>query len=176
MRARLIPVMVSLLIAACSMPVIDRDVVYTTVAPASASGPTVDVQEFELATDVTRYVADPEWLGVDVAQRTVAHLRATGWRAKASGLDDTATGDLIVRGRIVNADGGSETARKWAPGAGAARVGLEVEIANAAGEVLDRFALERHSGRSLDSLLVVEYCVDRLGLDIAQRVAAVTHR
>lgn len=55
---------------------------------------------------------------------------------------------LIIRGKVLTMDPGSQAARYWAGfGAGAARVKIEAEIVDAkSGEVLVKFTQERRSG------------------------------
>ena len=154
-----------------SFPPPEAPVPVATQAPANdASGWTVTVEEFALATPVTRYDGPPEWIGMETAQQIANHLRRAGVRADVSAQGVPGEGQVLVRGRVVAADGGSKTARMWAPGAGGARVRIEGEVVRADGRRLGSFARERRSARSPDSVSLVEFCIDALAADVAKMI------
>lgn len=153
---------------ACASPNYDRDMRYGVAA--GESGPLIVVEELELGVEPGRYGARNEWIGVGVAQRTVRHLRAKGYRAVARprGAQEP-SGDVTIAGSVVRADGGSETARGWVGmGAGSAVLGVSVRALRSDGTPLGEFAIERRSARALNSVVLMEACANRIGLDIAE--------
>jgi hypothetical protein len=86
-------------------------------------------------------------------------------------------GTLIIRGKVVELDPGSKSARYFAGfGAGAARVKIEAEIVDAAsGEVLARFEQERRSGVGVmggDYQELLQRSLNAVGEDIANLLKA----
>jgi hypothetical protein len=138
--------------------------------PNAASGWRVSVEEFGLPGDVSRYDGPPEWIGVELAQQIADQLRRAGVRAEVSGLGSPAAGDVVIRGRVVEIDGGSSKARSWAPGAGAAWVRIEGEVVRVDGAPLGSFSRERRSARYQDSVRLVEACVGAIARDVALMV------
>jgi len=157
--------------AACASPNIDRGIRYQE--SAGGIGPLIEVKEFELTVPVIRYEADDRWLSVAVAQHMVRHLRASGRRAVIAASDAPNRGELIVRGRVVNADGGDKNLRRWVGmGAGPTLFGVSGEIVLPSGEVVGRFADERRSTAGLSSIVTMERCVDSVAEDIVRQIVA----
>ena len=82
-------------------------------------------------------------------------------------------GTLIVRGKVVEMDPGSKSARYWAGfGAGAARAKIEGELVDAkTGEVLVRFTQERRSGVGMmggDYQELMQRNLNTIGEDVAK--------
>jgi hypothetical protein len=141
--------------AACASPNTDRDIRYQE--SAGGTGPLIEVKEFELTVPVIRYEADDRWLSVAVAQQLVRHLRTSGRRAVIAASDAPNGGELIVRGRVVKADGGNKNLRRWVGmGAGPTAFGVSGEIVLPSGEVVGRFADERRSTAGLSSIVTME--------------------
>jgi hypothetical protein len=143
--------------------------------PNAASGWSITVEEFALVTEVQRYDGPPEWIGMEMAQQIANHLRRSGVQGEVAALDAPTQGQIIVRGRVTVADGGSKTARMWAPGAGGARIRVEGEVVRADGQQLGKFDRERRSARSPDSVRLVELCIDALAGDVAGMITTGTY-
>lgn len=151
--------------------------VATNAPPNAASSWRVSVEEFALATEVMRYDGPPQWIGVELAQQIVAHLRRAGVHAEISSLGAPSDADLVIRGRIVAADGGSKGKRIMVGmGAGGANLRIEGEAVRSEGSVIGSFALKRRSARAVDSVVLMEACTNTLGHDVAIMVTTNTYR
>ncbi len=155
-------------IVACGSPNYDRDMSYAVLGDAG-TGPLIVVEEFELAVVPDRYDARGQWVAVGVAQSVVRQLRTLGHRAVARpqrALEPL--GDLTVFGTVIRADGGSVSARQWVGmGAGSAVLDVTVKVVDRGGIVLGEFKTERRSSRALSSVVLMDACADRVGLDVA---------
>ncbi len=86
-------------------------------------------------------------------------------------------GTLVIRGKIVELDPGSKSARYFAGfGAGAARAKIEAEIVDGqSGQVLARFEQERRSGVGMmggDYQELMQRCLNAIGEDVANLLKA----
>jgi len=86
-------------------------------------------------------------------------------------------GTLVIRGKIVELDPGSKSARYFAGfGAGAARVKIEAEVVDAgSGRVLARFEQERRSGVGVmggDYQELMQRSLNAVGEDVANLLKA----
>lgn len=144
---------------------------------AGTSAPVIGVEEFELATEALRYDGPSEWVGVDVAQRIVHHLRRQGVNAVVVARGENHGIERRIRGRIARLDGGSKAMRVTIGlGTGGSVLGVESTLVDAAETVIAATTTERRSGIRVSSFENIERCSDTVGADIAREFAGTKKR
>jgi hypothetical protein len=168
---RELPLLILLALAlACASPRIGMDDRFTAV-PSGGAGPLIEVREFAAPDSIANYEPPASWLGVDLAQRVVFHLRRDGRRAFVAPAAGTGTGDVVVQGKLADAHGGSAGARMWVGfGAGGATCAVSAQFTRRDGSSVGSFEIERRSSRYRSAILIMQACIDRIGRDVAEAV------
>ena len=78
---------------------------------------------------------------------------------------------------VTGQRGGIKALRAWVGmGAGGGFLGIDGEMVDRQGVVIERFAAERHSVMNFDSSLLIERCAQAVAVDVAKALTDETGR
>jgi hypothetical protein len=146
------------------------------LAAPRPTGEQITVVEFDTAGALVHYDRADRDLGHRLAGEIADELVRRGLDAEAVSAGTPLRGTIVVRGRVLDIDGGSRALRLWIGfGAGAARFVAEGTVARADGTLVASFRDGRSSSGAAElglagDTVLMDKCVRSVAGDIAEMI------